>query len=321
MSDRNAVIVMQNLTRRFGDVLAVEGLSLTIERGEVVGLLGPNGAGKTTTIRMLCALLAPSSGEVRVAGYQAGVDDQKIRASVGLLPETPGLYLSLSAARNLAFYGTMYDVPDLKGQVERYLRMLDLWARRDDPVGTFSKGMLQKLAIARAVLHEPEVLLLDEPTSGLDPQASRLVRSFIEALSEEGRTILLSTHNLEEADRLCDRIAVLKKHLLAVDTPEALRQKMFGKKVVFQLKEARPTFRDLVEGYDFVSAVEVMGSKLVVTLEDPERNNPRLVDALVRSGAKVQFVGELRQRLEDVYLGLMRAVEGRNDEENPSPHK
>lgn len=316
MSDRKAVICMQNLTRRFGDVLAVEGLSLTIERGEVVGLLGPNGAGKTTTIRMLCALLTPSSGEVSVAGYQAGVEDQKIRASVGLLPEIPGLYLSLSAARNLAFYGTMYDVPDLKGQMERYLRMLGLWDRRDEPVGTFSKGMRQKLAIARALLHEPEVLLLDEPTSGLDPQAARLVRSFIESLSEEGRTILLCTHNLEEADRLCDRIAVLKKHLLAVDTPSALRQKMFGKKVVFQLQKVRPAFRDLVEGYDFVSAVEGTGSKLVVTLEDPERNNPHLVDALVRSGAKVQFVGELRQRLEDVYLGLMRAEEGMEDEED-----
>jgi ABC-2 type transport system ATP-binding protein len=307
---------MQNLTRRFGDVLAVEGLSLEIGRGEVVGLLGPNGAGKTTTIRMLCALLTPSSGEVSVAGFWAGVDDQKIRASVGILPETPGLYLSLSAARNLAFYGTMYDVLDLKGQIERYLRMLGLWERRDEAVGTFSKGMRQKLAIARALLHEPEVLLLDEPTGGLDPQAARLVRSFIESLSEEGRTILLCTHNLEEADRLCDRIAVLKRHLLAVDTPGALRQKMFGKRVVFQLQEVRPAYRDLVEGYDFVSQVEGMGSKLVVTLEDPERNNPHLVDGLVRSGAKIQFVGELRQRLEDVYLGLMSAEEGMENEEN-----
>lgn len=321
MSDRTWVIRMENLTRRFGDVTAVQGLSLEIGRGEVVGLLGPNGAGKTTTIRMLSALLIPSSGELSVAGYQGGVDDQKIRASVGLLPETPGLYLSLSAARNLAFYGTMYDVPDLEGQTERYLRMLGLWERRAELVGTFSKGMRQKLAIARALLHEPEVLLLDEPTSGLDPQAARLVRTFIESLSEEGRTILLCTHNLEEADRLCDRIAVLKNHLLAVDTPSALRQKIFGEKVVFQLQEVRPSYQDILEGYDFVSAVEVMDRKLLVTLEDPERDNPLLVDALVHAGAKVQFVGELRRRLEDVYLQLMSAEEGMGNEEDLGHHR
>lgn len=314
MSEREQMIVAQNLTRRFGEVVALEGLSLEVKEGEVFGLLGPNGAGKTTTIRLLTGLLRPSSGQVVVAGFPSGQDDRQMRRSIGLLPEVPGLYLALSAERNLQFYGTLYGVTDLAGRIERYLRLLGLWDRRSEAVGTFSKGMRQKLAIARAVLHEPPVLLLDEPTSGLDPQAARLVRTFIERLCEEGRTILLCTHNLEEADRLCDRVGVLKTHLLAVDTPAALRQKLFGKKVVFHLQEAQPAYRTLVAGEPYVTEAELVDNKLIVTLDDPEEHNPRLVRILVQAGARVQFVGELRHRLEDVYLQLMEAAEGRGDE-------
>lgn len=308
------VIITKDLTRAFGENLAVNQLSLTIERGEVFGLLGPNGAGKTTTVRMLAALLVPTSGQAWVAGYQLGVDDQGIRQKIGLLPEAPGLYDALTAEQNLAFYGEMYGVENKEGQIRRYLELLGLWNRRYEPVGTFSKGMRQKLAIARALLHEPEVLFLDEPTSGLDPEASRLVRDFIAELKEEGRTIILTTHNLEEADRLCDRVAVISGHLLALDSPRELRRKLFGRRVVFHLSAADPRLVNELEKFEFVTEAQVVENKILAEVEDPEKQNPLLIRALVENGAEIQFVGELRRRLEDVYLELMGAVKGNQHE-------
>jgi ABC-2 type transport system ATP-binding protein len=308
MSDSNQnAIIMQELSKAFETVQAVDKLSVEVQTGEIFGLLGPNGAGKTTTIRMLCALISPTSGTAWVAGYQIGSQNQDIRKNVGILTETPGMYDQLSAIRNLTFFGEMYAVDDISGQVERYLRMLGLWERRFELVGTFSKGMRQKLAIARALLHEPQVLFLDEPTSGLDPEAARLVRQFIEELREAGRTIVLWTLNLDEADRLCDRIAVFKGTLLALDTPTALRRKLFGRKVVFHLVDMQPQFEQVVTGFDFVQSVETVDNKLVVGLNDPEVQNPLVVKKLVDAGADIQFVGELRQRLEDVYLKLVKA--------------
>jgi ABC-2 type transport system ATP-binding protein len=308
MSDPNKdAIVIQELSKAFETVQAVDKLSVEIRTGEIFGLLGPNGAGKTTTIRMLSALIAPTSGTAWVAGYQVGMQNQEIRQNVGLLTETPGLYDQLSAERNLSFFGEMYEVADIPGQVECYLRMLGLWERRFEPVGTFSKGMRQKLAIARALLHEPRVLFLDEPTSGLDPEAARLVRQFIAELREEGRTIVLCTHNLDEADRLCDRIAVLKGTLLALDSPTALRRKLFGRKVVFHLAEMQPLYAQIVSQFEFVQSAEAVDNKLVIGLDDPEEHNPAVVRSLVEAGANIQFVGEVRQRLEDVYLKLVKA--------------
>jgi len=308
MSDPNKdAIVIRELSKSFDTVRAVERLSVEVHAGEIFGLLGPNGAGKTTTIRMLSALIAPTSGSAWVAGYQVGPQNQQIRQNVGILTETPGMYDQLSAERNLRFFAEMYDVADIPGQVARYLQMLGLWERRYEPVGTFSKGMRQKLAIARALLHEPKVLFLDEPTSGLDPEAARLVRQFISELREEGRTIVLCTHNLDEADRLCDRIAVFKGTLLALDTPTALRRKLFGRKVVFHLVEMQPQFLSAVSRFDFVQSSEAVDNKLVVGLDDPEAHNPAIVESLVEAGAKIQFVGEVRQRLEDVYLELVKA--------------
>jgi ABC-2 type transport system ATP-binding protein len=300
------MIVMEGLSKRFGDTLAVTDLSLEVDKGEIFGFLGPNGAGKTTTIRMLGALIAPSNGTATVAGYTLGREDTQIRQRVGILTESPGLYDRLSAERNLNFFAQLHDVSEVEAQVERYLRMLGLWDRRHEDAATFSKGMRQKLAIARALLHEPQVLLLDEPTSGLDPEMARLVREFIAELKQEGRTIFLCTHNLDEADRLCDRIAVFDTHLLAVDTPAALRQRLYDRKVVFHLRRATSGYIRLVEGFDFVNNAERVEEKLVIGLEDPESQNPLLVKALVEAGAEIQFVGELRQSLEDVYLQLVQ---------------
>jgi len=208
----------------------------------------------------------------------------------------------------------MYEVEDVAGQVERYLRMLGLWERRHEEVARFSKGMRQKLAIARALLHEPQILFLDEPTSGLDPEAARLVRDFIAELRSEGRTIFMCTHNLDEADRLCDRIAVFNGQLLALDTPTALRRSVYARVVVFHLRGMHPGFVERVEAFPFVRSVEVMDSKLVVSLENPEENNPTIVHALVGVGAEIQFVGELRRSLEDVYLRLVRPLDAPADE-------
>ncbi len=226
---------------------------------------------------------------------------------VGILTEAPGLYDSLTAERNLAFFAALYDVEDAAGAIERYLRLLGLWERRHEPAGTFSKGMRQKLAIARALLHEPQVLFLDEPTSGLDPEAAHLVREFIHELRREGRTIFLCTHNLDEADRLCDRIGIFHQRLLALDTPAALRQRLYGRVTVFHLRSLNPVWVEMIGGLPMVRSVQTVEGKLLVSLDDPEAQNPEIVRALVAAGADIQFVGELRRSLEDVYLRLIEA--------------
>ncbi len=299
------MIKTENLSKKFGDVIAVGDLSLDVREGEVFGFLGPNGAGKTTTVRMLTSLIAPSEGSATVAGFTLGRQDTEIRRAVGVLTETPGMYDNLSAEYNLSIFAELYDVKDVKGQVEKYLRMLGLWDRRMDPAGTFSKGMKQKLAIARALLHEPRILFLDEPTASLDPEASHLVNEFIIELKKEGRTIFLCTHNLDEADRLCDRVGVFKTHLLVVDTPANLRTSVFGRKVVFHLREAQEGLVRVIRKLPFVREVKQVENKLLVSLDEPETHNPDVVRALVGAGADIQFVGELRHTLEDVYLRLV----------------
>jgi len=281
---------------------AVVDLTINVRDGEVFGFLGPNGAGKTTTIRLLTSLISPTSGTARVCGYKLGENNQEIRRAVGVLTETPGLYEHLSAAKNLEIFANLYNVDDVEGQIKKYLTMLGLWHRRDDIVAGFSKGMRQKLALCRALLHEPRLLFLDEPTSGLDPEAALLVRSFIEDLRDQGRTIFLSTHNLNEADRLCDRIGIFKSHLIEVDTPENLQRKFFGRKVVFHLRQIKPGWRSMISAIDGVTDIDVVENKLMVTLEHPERFNPLIIRSLVTAGADVLFVGELRHSLEDIYL-------------------
>lgn len=300
------MIHTENLTKRFGSVLAVDRLNLDVREGEVFGFLGPNGAGKTTTVRMLASLIGPTAGTATVAGFVVGQQDIDIRRNVGLLTETPGMYDNLSAEVNLNIFAELYEVKDVRGQVEKYLKMLGLWERRADAAGTFSKGMKQKLAIARALLHEPRLLFLDEPTSGLDPEASHLVREFISELKREGRTIFLCTHNLDEADRLCDRVGVFKTHMLVMDTPAALRKSVFGRKVVIHLRNANEALAGVVRQQAYVSDVKVVENKLVVQLDDPDIHNPDLIRTLVNASADILFIGELRYSLEEVYLQLVK---------------
>jgi len=316
------MIRTENLSKTFGGnkkqppIHAVEGLTLDIKQGEVFGFLGPNGAGKTTTVRMLCALIGPTSGRAWVNNYAVGEQNQQVRASVGILTEQPGMYDRLSAEKNLTIYAKLYGVTDVPGQVEKYLRMLGLWERRRDPAGSFSKGMKQKLAVARAILHEPATLFLDEPTAALDPEASKLVRDFVEELKTEGRTIFLCTHNLDEADRLCSKIGVFRQRLIKVDTPSRLKTAVFGRQVEFRLKQAEASLVDMVRRFDFVKQATLEDKRLLLGLDNPEESNPIIVKALVEAGLDVQFVGEVRHSLEDVYFSLINNGHNRQEVEH-----
>ncbi len=299
------MIRTEGLTKQFGDNLAVDDLDLHIEAGEVFALLGPNGAGKTTTVRMLAALIAPTAGRAWVNGHEVGVEDMDIRRSVGILTEAPGLYERLDAVRNLTLYAKLYEVEDVAGQVEKYLRMLGLWERRDEPVGGYSKGMKQKLAIARALIHEPPLLFLDEPTAALDPEAARTVRDFVGEIRRAGRTIFMCTHNLDEADRLADRIGVIRRELIQVDSPANLRRSLYGRRVVVHLVSVTEPVLAAVDGLPFTTEVRQVDNTLVVSLDDPEEQNPTLVERVVAAGGRIRYVNELRHSLEDIYFSLI----------------
>jgi len=312
------MIETQDLTRTFGGTTAVDRLTLTIAEGEVFGLLGPNGAGKTTTVRMLSGLIGRTSGDATVAGFRLSDPDdaRKLRGAIGLLPEEPGLYPDLSAARTLDFYGRLYQVPAAlrADRTEKLLTLLGLWDRRDAPARTFSKGMRQRLAIARALIHDPPVLFLDEPTANLDPEGAKTVRDFLLELRRERRTILLSTHLLDEAERICDRVGVLHTRLLAVGPPAELRAGRHGHVTQVQLAEVT----DAVLAAARVAAagpVEVTGGAVAVPVGDPGRDNPALVAAIVAAGGRIRFVTEATTSLEDAYLTLL----GSTQHGNPQP--
>jgi ABC-2 type transport system ATP-binding protein len=300
-------IETQQLTRRFGERSAVDGLTLTVPTGTVFAFLGPNGAGKTTTVRMLTGLIAPSSGTARVAGYDVVHDPAAVRRRVGMLTETPGLYERLSALDNVRFFGRLAGLSahEATSRAERYLRTLGLWERRNDRIGSFSKGMRQKVALVRALLHEPEVIFFDEPTSGLDPAAARLVLDFIKQLRAEGRTIFLTTHNLAEADELADLVGIFKGRLLHQDTPAALRNRLFGRGSTVRLAGPAHIWEHAVRGLTFVQHVTAEGSTLRITLDDPETHNPHLVRTLVQAGADIRAVTPVTHSLEAVYLELL----------------
>ncbi len=304
-----AMIEAHSLTRKFGpspERIAVEDLSLEVAEGEVLAFLGPNGAGKTTTIRMLTGIIAPTSGYALVDGRRTDEEVERLHEVIGLLTEAPGFYSYLSARRNLEFFAGFYPDINIARQVEKYLKLMGLWERREGKVGTFSKGMKQRLALARALLHEPKVLFLDEPTAGLDPEAAREVRDMIKGLSLKGRTIFLSTHNLSEAEFLCNRIAIVRTRLLALDTAENLRQRVFRRQVLVRLEVLPEKIIDTVSKLPFVQNVKQQENQLVVELDDPERNRPELVRQIVELGGRVLDVFEERRSLEEVYLSLVR---------------
>ena len=305
------IIETFGLSRHFGKTAAVEDLTLAVEAGEVLGFLGPNGAGKTTTIRMLAGMIAPTKGYAIVAGHRTDRDVEQLHEVIGMLTETPGFYSRLSAKRNLEYFASFYSsIESPSEQVEKYLRFMGLWERRDSKVGTFSKGMKQRLALVRALVHEPKVLFLDEPTAGLDPEAAGEVRQLIRTLREKGRTIFISTHNLSEAEMLCNRIAVIHTRLLALDSPEQLRRRFFSRQIIVQLEALDAKVTEVVKKLPFVQEVHEEGSQLILELTDSERNRPDLVKAIVEAGGRVIAVSEKQYPLEEVYLRLLREESG-----------
>jgi ABC-2 type transport system ATP-binding protein len=303
------MIEVSGLGKQFSDLTAVHDLSFRVGDGEIFGLLGPNGAGKTTTIRMLAALVAPSAGSATINGHALETEPQRIRSLSGVLTESPGLHDRLTARQNLAYYGRLYGLTGatLRRAVDRYLGVVGMAEEADRRVAGFSKGMRQKVAIARALLHEPEVLYLDEPTSALDPSAAKTIRDFVATLREAGRSIIVCTHNLDEAERLCDRVGIMKGTLLEVDTPARLRRQNGSASIVVDLVGARrpESFLDLLADLSFVSGARAMDGALVVEVGDPRGDNPELVRALVEAGARIIGVREEAATLESVYLRLV----------------
>lgn len=304
------MIDAEDLTKKFGDLTAVDNLTLHVKEGEVFGFLGPNGAGKTTTIRMLCCLISKTSGKASIAGYDINDPDDslKIRKIIGLLPENMGLYDDMSAYDNLDFYGKLYECTEAhrKENIEHFLKMLDLWDKRDVLAGTFSKGMKQKLAIARALIHDPQILFLDEPTANLDPESSKTVRDFILQLKKEkNATIFLNTHNLDEAQRICDKIGIFNRKVRAVGAPNELEESVWGNKTVIQLQEVNSRILEALNALSLKNMV-VDNNKLTMDVADPEKENPFIVNTIVNAGGRVQYVTRLSPTLEDAYLKFVR---------------
>ena len=303
-------IEADGLTRAFGPVLAVEGVSLRIPRGHVFSLLGPNGAGKTTTVRLLTTLLAATAGEARVAGHDVRTEALAVRAKVGLLTEVPGLYESLSAWRNLEFYAELHGLDGSRrdARIRAVLERLGIWERRTARIATFSKGMKQKIAIARALVHEPEVLFLDEPTASLDPESAQVVRDFIRESRAEGTTVFLNTHNLHEAERVSDAVAILRGRVLATGSPQELARSLWPSRTAVRLRLVTPAVVDAARGARGVIEAVPQGDVLHLELEDPARDTPGAVTAIVQAGGEVLGVGESEHTLEEVYLRLVRSA-------------
>jgi len=305
-----ALIETENLTKKFGDLVAVDSVTLRVNDGEVFGFLGPNGAGKTTTIRMLCCLISKTSGSARIGGCEIGnrEDSLKIRKMIGLVPDNVGLSEHLTAYDNLDFYGKIYDCTDAerKQNIKRFLDMLGLWDKRNVLAGTFSKGMKQKLAIARALIHEPQVIFMDEPTANLDPEASKTVRDFILQLKKEKKTIFLNTHNLDEAQRICDKVAIMNTSLRAIGTPQELERSVSGKKTVIGLEQQvdnavlgalkKLPIKNLSSG----------GNTITFDVENPDKENSPVIEAIVLAGGHVKSINVVGSTLEDTYLKLVR---------------
>jgi ABC-2 type transport system ATP-binding protein len=303
------MITCEKLTKSFETVTAIQDFSITIPDGCIFGLLGPNGAGKTTTMRMLSCLIKPSSGKAHIDSYEIGrkSDEQHIRRMIGLLPEVPGLYETLGAYKNLDFYGQLYGVPKKQREesIQTTLKNLDLWDRRNEPVGGFSKGMKQKIAIARALIHNPQYIFLDEPTASLDPMAAKIVREYILELKKKGKTILINTHNLSEAERICDSVALVKNKVVKVGNPKDLAKGLFTRTVSFTLKQIPSTLLKDIESLSLTSQAQVTGNQLVLNVKNPEEDNPQILSWLLKQGLQVQFISEVEHSLEEVYLKLI----------------
>jgi len=308
---RGPALVVDGLGKRLGSRVAFEGVSFEIGYGEVFGFLGPNGAGKTSTVRTLGTLLAPSEGSAIVAGFPLVPDNGvEIRRRIAIMPESPGLYTRLSVIENLECFADLYETQDPADRIEHVLRAVNMLDRAHDVCGALSKGLRQRVALARALLSHPEILFLDEPTSGLDPVASREVHESIDGLRQSGVTIFLTTHRLNEAERLCDRIAILSTTLRAIGPPKQLRDELFAKSLAVRTRAPLAEPNRVFTGLPCVDSWHSDGvAGYLLAVSDPELAAPDVVRALVAAGADVLSIGEARHSLEEVYLELVNESE------------
>lgn len=303
-----SVIHTEHLSRFFGSVKAVDDLSLDVPAGIVFGFLGPNGAGKTTTIHLLLGLLEPTQGQASVLDFDTRTRGDEVRARIGALLEFAGLYERMSAEDNLDFYGRIYHMPahERQARIKELLTHVDLWDRRKDQVGKWSRGMKQKLAVARALFHHPPLIFLDEPTAGFDPVAAATLRNDLSSLvAREGATVFLTTHNLAEAEKLCAQVGVIRQgKLLAVGSPDALRARTGGLQAEIIGQGFTEQMLALLRARPEVANVELNNSHLLIELRGESAIGP-LVSLVVRSGADVEEVRKGKASLEDVFLTLM----------------
>ena len=305
MSGSTAVVV-DHLTKRFGSRIAFDDVSFEVGHGEVFGFLGPNGAGKTTTVRTLGTLIAPTSGSATVAGIPlTPANGPEIRSRISIMPESPGLYLRLTVLENLECFAGLYGLSDARKRIREALDAVNLGGRANDLCGALSKGLRQRVALARAVLNEPAVLFLDEPTSGLDPVAAREVHELIGSLRERGVTIFLTTHRLEEAERLCHRVAILNTTLRLIGKPAELRTRLFNRQLAVRTRAGVDDPDRVFGGLTGVEGWAGSAGDYVLTVADPDVAAPAVSRALVSAGADVLSIAESRRSLEDVYLELI----------------
>jgi len=308
-----SAIEIRHLTKRFGDITAVDDVSLDVHQGEVFGFLGPNAAGKSTTVKVAATLLTPNEGTVVVDGHDVLEEGPEVRASIGLLPEDGAdtHYDRLTAAQNLRYYGRLYDVPreKLEDRIDELLEFLELTDRRDQSPGLFSTGLKQKLSLARALIHDPPVVFLDEPTSSLDPIMSKKVREFIHKMSEaQSKTFFLCTHLLSEAETICDRVAFISHgKLVELGRPRDLRRKFWTERT-FEVQLAGKEVtkaKGVVQSTGTTKAAHVENDRLVFVTEEADRANPKIVKALVEAGLSVIELRERIPSLEDVYFKVI----------------
>ncbi len=307
------MIKVENLNKKFETITAVENISFDINESEIFGFLGPNGTGKTTTIRMLSTLISQTSGKITIDNRSPESDGEYIRSIIGLLTESPGMYEKISAYDNLDYYSSFYSISNTirKNNIKKYLKMFDLWDRKDDLAGTYSKGMKQKLALSRALIHEPKILFLDEPTAGLDPESAHMVRNFIESQKKEKTTVFLCTHNLEEASNLSDRVCIIKRKIIRIATLSELQSDDKNKRVEIVFTDDADRYIKLLEEIDEIKNIQSDKNKATLVIEKPEISNPIIIKKLVDSGAQVLYFNEIKATLEEIYLDLIKDEEAK----------
>ena len=301
MNSDNVMIKIDSLNKSFGRIRALENLNLEIEKGELLGIIGPNGAGKTTAIRIICCILQPDSGEVTVGGYSIHHDQIKIKSMIGYLPEEPNLYERFKARDLLKYFGELYGVPknEINGRIDELLELVGMSHRADDQINTFSKGLRQRIGIARALIHDPEVIIFDEPTMGLDPATSRAIRNFIKELKGD-KTVILCTHYMDEADLLCDRVAILNQGKIRnMGTPESLKEKIHGD-IILQVRvnEPQKILKDQILAFDSVEGVNLEGNQFLISLRSRE-DISHIIDIF---GEQAISVNTKEPTLDDVFI-------------------